>query len=138
MSDEPFSISFDPQSISEIQQFYGFSTLLSDEVQQAMGEAGSLLVQSAQNNMNWVNPTGALEASIRVMNESPYEIDVGSDLVYAARREFGYVGKYDRRGRGPYSDEGAFYLTNAMQDNESQILASIEAAAERAMQRLQG
>jgi hypothetical protein len=131
-----FEMSFDPQSLSEIARFAGFPTYLSDEVQQALSEAGSLLVASAQANMNWKNGTGALLSSIAVTSESPYEVIIGSDLPYARRREYGFTGLTDSLGRTFKDDPGAFYMTNAMQDNQSAILASVDAGVERALNRL--
>lgn len=124
-------ISFTPESLSEIARFAGIPMLISQEVQQAMERGSDILIQSAQGNMHWKNPTGALESSIRRMSESPYEIIVGSDLPYAARREYGFHGA-DSLGR-VYNDEGAFFLTQAMNDNEQQILILIDQAVEKAM-----
>lgn len=124
-------ISFTPQSIAEIAKFAGMPVLISKEVQAAMERGADILIQSAQGNMHWKNPTGALEGSIRRMSDSPYEIIVGSDLPYAARREFGFHGA-DSLGR-IYNDEGAFFLTQAMNDNEQSILILIDQAVEQAM-----
>ena len=131
-----FSLSVDPKALAEIAQFAGFGTLLSEEVQQAMDEAGSLLVASAQGNMHWQHPSGALEESIHVMNESPYEIEVGSDLPYARRREKGFSGMTDSLGRTFHNDPGQPYLAPALAENQSAILASIDEAVERALDRL--
>lgn len=138
MADEAFSVSFDPRSISEIAQLYGFGVLLSHEVQAAFREGGSLLVKSVQGAMHWENPSGDLERSIRPVHDSPYELQVGSDLPYARRRELGFSGRTDRLGRYYAKDDGAFYMKRGFEASQSHILASIENAAERALQRLQG
>src|SRR5438034_6835177 len=104
MANDLFSMSFDPQSLAEIQQFYGFSVLLSDEVQQTFEEGGTYLVASIQGSMHWKHPTGVLEASIHAIHDSPYELQVGSDVIYARRRNWGFHGA-DSLGR-QYNDEG--------------------------------
>lgn len=136
MSD--FSLSFDPQALKEIVAFAGFPILMSQEVQAAMQEAGALLVESARNNMHWQNPIGALESSMQVMVDSPYEIEVGSNLPYARRREFGFSGMVDRLGRFYPHDPGAFYMEAAAYETHDQVLMLIDAAVERALSRIGG
>lgn len=133
-----FSLSFDPQSLKQITQFAGFRALLSDEVQAAMNEAGSLLIASIQGHMHWKNPTGALFDSIQRVNDSPYEIEIGSALPYIKRREFGFSQMVDSLGRFYPYDPGAFFMLGAYNDDGAQISAMIEAAAYRAIQQLSG
>lgn len=129
-----FSMSFDPKSLSEIAQFAGWSVYLSDEVQQALSEGGSLLVDAARGAMHWQNPTGALEESIHAIPESKTDLLVGSDLIYARRRNWGFNGA-DSLGR-VYHDQGAFFMETAMDQEQSTILASVEDAVSRACNRL--
>jgi hypothetical protein len=136
MAGGPFSMSFDPKSISEIAQFYGFPTLLSEEVQAAMQDAADTLVASVRGNMHWQNPTGALEASIHKVNDSPYEIEIGSDLPYSRRREFGFSGMSDSLGRYFPYDPPAYYFAAAAMQEQQNVFGSIEAAAQRAIDRL--
>lgn len=131
---EPFSMSFDSQGMSEIAQMYGFSVLLSEELQGTLQAAESPLIQSIQGSMHWQNPSGTLSDSIAVVGESPYELIVGSDVIYAHRRNDGFHGA-DSLGR-VYNDDGAFFMEQGIQQQQSAIMASIEAAAERAWQRL--
>jgi hypothetical protein len=134
MADDMFSMSFDPQSLSEIAQFYGFKTYLSEEVQAALQQGGSTLVASIQGAMHWQNPTGALSDSIAVVSESQMEIVVGSDLPYAHRRDQGFSGT-DSLGR-QYNDSGAFFMQQGIDASQSAILASVEAGAQQALNRL--
>lgn len=136
MAGGPFSLSFDPAALSEIAQFAGFSVYLSDEVQSALTSAGSILVASVQGNMHWMNPTGALEASIHVVNDSPYEIEVGSDLPYARRREFGFTGMVDSLGRYFPYDPPAYYFAAAASQEHDNVLRLIDEAVEKALNRL--
>ena len=131
-----FSLSFDPQSLSEMAQFAGFSVYLSEEVQSALQQAGSILVESAQANMHWVNPTGALEASITADASTPYEVIVGSDLPYARRREFGFTDMVDSLGRFFPYDPGAFYMLGAAEQDSQGVLVLIENAVYAALNRL--
>lgn len=116
-------MSFSPQSLAEIAQFAGISTLLQPEVQQALEQGSDIIIQASQQNMNWKNPSGDLEESMQRISESPYEIIIGSDLPYARRREEGFDGA-DSLGR-VYHDPGAFFLTSAMDESEQQVLQLI-------------
>lgn len=134
MADEMFSMSFEPQSLSEIARFYGFPAYMAEETQAALQDGGSALVASIQGAMDWKNPSGNLEGSIVVVSDSPYEIIVGSNVVYAHRRDQGFHGA-DSLGRN-YDDNGAFFMQNGMDASQSAILASVEAGIQRALDRL--
>lgn len=59
------------------------------------------------------NPTGRLVSSFRgVIQDDGFE--VGSELPYARRREFGFSNRTDALGRYYASDPGAFYLKKAI------------------------
>lgn len=130
------SLSFSPADITEMVQFAGMQALLSSEVQSALDEGASVLIQTAQQNMHWMHPTGALSASMQRLSESPYEILIGSQLPYAARREFGFHGA-DSLGR-VYNDPGAFFLTRANEDKAQEVLGKIEEAVQRVLARSGG
>ncbi len=134
MADDMFSMSFDPQSLSEIAQFYSFPAYMAEETQQALQQGGSALVASIQGAMDWKHPTGNLEGSIAVVSDSPYEIIVGTDVVYGHRRDQGFHGT-DSLGRN-YDDDGAFFMQKGMDASQSTILASVEAGVQRALNRL--
>lgn len=133
-----FSLSFTPASLSEIARLYGFPVYMSEEVQVAMQEGGQLLVQAAQDNMDWMQPTGALEDSMQIMSQSPYELEVGSPLPYSRRREFGFSGMVDSLGRYYPHDPGAYYLEAAAYQEGQNVLVLIEEAAQRAWARIGG
>jgi hypothetical protein len=123
-----FSLSFNPGFLSQIAQMAAFETLLSTEVQSAMSQAGSLLIASIRGNMHWEHPTGALENSIQVVNDSPYEIEVGSSLPYARRREFGFTDMVDSLGRYFPYDPGAYFMLHAYEDTSDEVYTLIESA----------
>jgi hypothetical protein len=124
-------MSLAPASLTEIAQFAGISTLLQPEVQHAMEQGSDIIIAASRANMNWKNPSGDLESSMRRMSETPYEIVAGSDLPYARRREQGFDGA-DSLGR-VYHDVGAFFLSSAMEDNEQQVLTLIENAVNKTL-----
>lgn len=110
-----FSASFDPHSLSEIAQLYGFSTLLSPQVQAAEQQIGDLIVQKTHDNAmaRFLNNTpGGLAESFVVIPQSPYELEVGSPLPYAHRRDQGFVGA-DSLGR-VYHDRPYLYFSDAV------------------------
>jgi len=128
-----FNISFDAQSLAEIAQFYGFKTLLSSGVQAALKQGGTTLVEAIRADMHWQNGTGGegpLGQSIVQIFDSPYELQVGSGLPYARRRNSGFDGA-DSLGR-VYHDEGAFFMEHGMDASRDQILQEVYNAAEQA------
>ncbi|GCE14199.1 HK97 gp10 family phage protein [Tengunoibacter tsumagoiensis] len=131
-----FSMSFDPRSLAQIAQFAGFGVYMSEEVQAALSESGDILVGAVRGNMHWQNPSGRLEASIRKVNDSPYELEIGSDLPYARRREFGFSGMVDRLGRYYHFDPGAYYFAAAANQEHDHVFGLVEDAVERALNRL--
>lgn len=133
------SISFDQQSMKEIVAFAGFGTLLSEEVQAALKQAGDLITQAAVAN-TWevfANPTGALASTLGVVVDSPFEIIVGSSSPYAARREYGFSGQTDSLGRYFANDPAKPYLQPALDDNQQAVLQLIDAAVEKALARME-
>jgi hypothetical protein len=131
-----FSLSFSPESIAEIARFATFPVLLSNEVQSAMQQGGDLLVPAIRGAMNWQNPTGALEESIHPITDSPYEIQIGSDLPYARRRNWGFSGQADSLGRYYANDPGMYFMENGMQSQQQAVLQLIDAAVNRALAKL--
>lgn len=120
------SLEFSPDSLREIARFAGIPALLAPQVQAAMDQGAEIIVAASQGNMHWKNPTGRLEASMHRIVQTPYSIIVGSDLPYARRRELGFSGT-DSRGR-TYNDKGAFFLTQAIEDNERTVLILLDDA----------
>lgn len=125
-----FTLTFDQASLSEIAQMYGFKTLLAPAVQKAMGQGAELIAKKAQEN-TWevfANPMGDLAATIQVVPQSNYEVIVGSDSPYAARREFGFSGMTDSLGRYYANDPAKPYLGPAMESEKTAVLLLIDAA----------
>jgi len=128
-----FSIAFDQASLSEIAQFYGFQTLLTQSVQMAMKNAGDLLVQAAQDN-TWAvfdHPTGALASSIGVEDQGPMEIVIGVGVPYGRRQELGGGGLTDSLGRS-MTNPAKPYLQPALDAHLSDVLSLLDAAVENA------
>lgn len=132
------SLSFSPQSLSEIARFYSFGVFLSDEMAVAMKEAGDVLTAAAVAN-TWsvfAHPTGNLASGIHPVLDSPFEVQVMADVIYSHRREYGFQGMTDSLGRSFPNDGAKPYLQPALDDNEQSVLALIESAAERAFGRM--
>lgn len=133
-----FTLSFDQKSLSEIAQFYGWKTFLTDSVGVAMKQAGDLIVQTAQDN-TWSafqNPTGSLSDSIQSIPDSSWEVQVGVGEPYAARLEFGFHGA-DSLGR-VYDQNAEPYLQPAMDANSQAILQLIDEAVLTAWSQMGG
>jgi len=133
-----FELSFTPESLKEIVQFAGFSTLLSEEVQGTMRATGEKLAAAAQEK-TWevfANPTGTLASTIQPILESPYEIRIGSDSPYARRREYGFSGMTDSLGRFYAHDPAKPYMGPTLAENEQAILQLMDEAVQRALARM--
>jgi len=135
---EDFTVSFDPASLSEIARFYSFPVFLAEETQTALSQAGELVKNAAIANtwQTFSNPTGKLADSLYVVQDSPYEVQIGSALPYAARREFGFQDGVDSLGRRFPNDVAKPYMRPALEDNEQQVLQLVEDGAQRALNRL--
>lgn len=116
----------------------GYEGYLESSMHDAMYDIVEILANAAVGNMHWKNPTGVLEASIfadsRVIDN--WNAEVGSSLPYAARREWGFSGKTDSLGRYYEEDPGAYYLTNALGDHQSDLEDRINYAVQSSVHRL--
>ena len=138
MASNFFTMSFDTASLASIAQMYGFPSYLSSEVATALQQAGDLLTQTAQDN-TWSafqNPTGALADSIQPTMQSPYEVIIGVGVPYGHRLEAGFFGT-DSLGR-VYNQAAEPYLQPALDADQDQVLALVEAAAMQAWMRIGG
>lgn len=122
------SISFDVESARRIARMAGATTELRTAIAQALLDGAELIIGDSKSNMDWKNPTGALEASMDIISQQPYAITFGSKLPYAARREFGFHG-VDSLGR-LYNDYGAYFLTDAVDADQDDVLESIDEAVD--------
>ena len=71
------------------------------------------------SNMHWKSGSGALAGSFYASSRG-----VESDLPYARRREFGFSGMTDSRGRTYTNDPGAFYMRQTLATAEDDVDAS--------------
>lgn len=125
-----FSASFDPASLKQIAALAGLNILLTPEVQAAMSQGGDLFIAGMQAEMaaKFKNPTGTLAGSLQKIITSPFEIQVGSPLPYAWRRDQGFSGMTDRLGRYYPHDPGIAYVSGAEQTQSQAILRLLDAA----------
>lgn len=132
-----FSMSFSPQSISEIARFYGFKTLLEPEVQLALTQISTLLATKAQEK-TWavfMNPSGALADTIAPLTTSPYEAQVTVGSPYGHRREYSFKGP-DSLGHMFPNDPAEPYLQPTLDENEQALLVILEEAVQAALMRM--
>ena len=135
-----FNIAWDARSLQVIKDLGYADILLAGAVQAGLAYSGRILVYQAQQ-LTWQrfqNPSGALAASIHAVRESPYEIEIGSELPYARRREFGFSGMTDSLGRFYADDPGAYYLEDAMNASLEEIEARMASTINAALARLGG
>jgi hypothetical protein len=124
---EMFSISWSPESLKQIAQLVGMAGMLSPVIQQALSKGGDAIVETAVANTweRFRNPSGELASSIHKLEQSPFELLVGSDDPKAHRREFSFKGP-DALGRMFPNDPAAFYLTDAMSMRQDDILELLQ------------
>ncbi len=133
-----YTLSFAPESISQVARFYGFPVLLAEEVQVAMHLGGELLVRKAQEKTWEVfeHPTGELAGEIEEVQDSPYEVQIVSKAKYSERRERGFSGMTDSLGRYYPNDPGKPFMEPTLEENEQEVMIMIEQGVARALQRL--
>lgn len=113
----------------------GYGGYLETEMYLAMDDIVQMMIPVVQGNMHWMHPTGDLESSIdedsRVIDA--WHAEIGSSLPYAARREWGFSGMTDSLGRYYADDPGAYYLSMALTDHQSDIQERINYAVMSAL-----
>lgn len=112
-----FSLFFEPNILEVGAEFAAFQAALAVNMELAGKAAGEIVRTDAIAHMHWQHPTGQLEGSLKVQQESPMVTAIGSDLPYARRREEGFSGMTDSRGRYFANDPGEFYMTLTLEDN---------------------
>lgn len=91
--------------------------LTAAEMQAARRDVGKYIIRRVKvyGFSKFKNPTGALAGSF-TMAETSRSIEVGSDLPYSRRREFGFTDRTDSLGRTYHNDPGQIYLMDAITD----------------------
>ena len=95
----------------------GFELGKHPQIQQARDDVGGKIIKGIKTYAvsKFKNPTGTLAGSFDQQVTSDTN-EVGSDLPYARRREFGFSGKTDSRGRFYQDDPGQIYMMDAITD----------------------
>lgn len=138
MADSLINVSFDPSSFESITNLTQFAGFLEPEMESAMQQIGDIIVQAAVAN-TWAvfaAPTGQLASTIMATLDGPLQVEVGSTSPYAARREFGFSGQTDSRGRHYVNDPAKPYLIPALEQNEDQIMLIMSNAAAEAFAKM--
>jgi len=104
-----FSFDLSNDSLAMIALLTGKSSKIKDVNTAGMKILGKKIAESIPDYMEWKNPSGKLEGSFSFRGN-----EVGSDLPYARRREFGFSGKTDSRGRLYTEDPGGFYMEKTL------------------------
>lgn len=122
-----------PSIFEVLAKFEGWKATLDKYLEFAGLVTSVVLVAGAQNAMNWQNPTGALSDSIHFIQTSATYFEIGSDLPYANRREYGFSGMTDSLGRYYANDPGAYYMQTSLDNSLPEAAALYEAAIEAAL-----
>lgn len=144
MSSFMISVGLDERSIRYLSLFRGgvssFQATYEGFLEQAGWDSLKALHMSAEHHMwtTFMNPTGPLEDSLDQEMETPYRGWMGSELEYARRRNWGFVGMYDSLGRGPYSDEGIEWAEYAIDDMTPEITGYYQRAVNSALATMGG
>lgn len=131
-------LSFDSKSLREMAAFAGLPSLFAEEIQGTMKQVGDLLTERAQAK-TWdvfQNPTGQLASTIAPIAPSPFEVQIGVDVPYARRLEYGFVGT-DSLGR-TYNQAPEPYLQPTLDENEAEVEDMFATAIEHVLARITG
>jgi len=135
---ELFSIAFDASSLQVIERLLKFDATLDAELGPSL-EASAIAVRDTAIANTWQvfqNPTGVLAGTIQYILDSPTQVEIGSDSPYARRREEGFSGMTDSRGRYYANDPAKPYLGPALESNMGMIEANTQAAVAAAIARM--
>lgn len=132
-----FTAMLDAPSLQELVRLRGFEALLSPEIQNALTQAGQILVTAAQDNTWQVfdNPTGYLASQIYFYVPNAEEVEIVAGAVYSHRREYSFKGP-DSLGRMFPNDIPRPFLVPALEQHQDAVLALIEAAVNNALGRV--
>jgi len=130
------SLTYDPMMTQVASNLSNWQALSQADLQTAMGQALTLLQTNAQSSMHWKAPTGNLESSLVTVIDSPMQGRMGTNVVYAARRNYGFSGMSDKLGRYFANDPGSFYMESAITLSQSAIQAIFAQAAQATAQKV--
>lgn len=105
-------------------------------IKQAMDRGAKMVEQFAKATSAFRDRTGSLRSSIAVRRRKSKSTEIGADVV--ARSPHAHLiesGWQQRTANGTRHIPGTFFLTNALKDNESAILAHIESELRRYIQK---
>jgi hypothetical protein len=138
MSD--FSVGWDAQSLKIIQDMGYADILMTGAIQAGLGNSADVMIAAMQRLMGerFKNPSGQLASSLYQVEDSPYEVTIGSDLPYVWRRDAGFSGMTDSLGRFYADDPGIYYAEDGMNESLDEVSARMTAMIEQALQRMGG
>jgi hypothetical protein len=141
MSDLNFVIA-SLKGFDKIQKFDNWQPVLNYWLDAVLQLSLNRLKSSAQSNMRirFKNPTGALEDNTDI-NIFSHELpvvsgEVANDFPYSFRREYGFSGMTDSRGRFYQEDPGVFYMGSALVSEYDWIREKFQWAINKALKEL--
>lgn len=135
-----FNVGWDASSLKIIEEMGYSDVLLSGAIQSGLDYSGRILIAHMQRIMGerFKNPTGVLASSLYQVKDSPFEVTIGSDEPYAARRNWGFSGMTDSLGRYYPNDPGIYYAEDGMNESLDEISTRMTAQIEAALVRMGG
>lgn len=129
-----YSVRLDPASAARIARLIAVEAKFTEYFLTAMRACVVKVQGAAKDNAasRFMQPTGNLLRNIQGYVPSPYlgAVGVTRSVPYARRRELGFSGMTDSLGRYYPDDPGAYYLHDALKDNEPFIAETFAAATE--------
>ena len=130
----------DGGTMRQIARLKDAPTRINTELEQALDDLAKGLQDNIPAQMQWKNPSGALAGSFTttsklVLNSrgAAFIREVGSELPYSRRREFGFTGRTDSLGRKYTNDPGAFYMQAAIGLYDTDMLDRIGEGVDKAL-----
>lgn len=107
-------IAFDPNPLVIAGKLAEFEAALLPLLAEAGRKSGTNFSQVSINNMHFQHSTGQFEGSLQVVQDGPFDTNIGSDLPYGRRLEWGFYGA-DSLGR-VYHQEGLHFMMMTLFD----------------------
>lgn len=113
------ALAFQPNLLGVLAQFSQFDATLKKYLATATERGASYILDKGVANQHWQNPRPVLQDSFGVVMLDYKSALIGSPEPHARRREFGFTGMTDSLGRFYPHDPGAFFMTEAIADENT-------------------
>lgn len=140
MGDFSINAGFDAASLAAVEKMIGFQGFFDMRLMDAGQASLEALQRETVDYMasTFMNPTGQLSDSLEAQMLTPHEGQLGTNMPYARRREWGFSGMTDSLGRYYPNDPGIAYFEHAIEAKTDEIRGYYQTAVQQTVLDLGG